>query len=308
MSIAVMSSVRLEGMGPLMSMTSGDEGVGGGSGGCRGYCYHNSLYYMHSLWVEMVAGGNDSEGGVHSRRLITESSNMMILGKDYHENGASGEDYDSAVAVAFGDSNSEATADQQASPSSPSANLQPYTLEDALYESSVFECMFAIIVYDPLTDTFIGLYNKNHRWKSGNKKLWKSMRDLAYMLRKVFPDRFNSDMPELVLAIGSGDYPHVRKSALPHLDGVAPVLMFGSAFQDADIYHNMLAMPMPEARHLECFYEWVKHDGGHVCEELRASKSDGGNLVFGGEYGFEWDSLIVSIVDIVWIVLFSLSL
>ena len=39
---------------------------------------------------------------------------------------------------------------------------------------------------------------------------------------------------------------------------------------------------------------WVLHDGEHVCKELRASKSDGGNLVFGKEYGFEWDGLIVS--------------
>ena len=31
-----------------------------------------------------------------------------------------------------------------------------------------------------------------------------------------------------------------------------------------------------------------------MCEELRASRSDGGNLVFGKEYGFEWDGLIVS--------------
>jgi hypothetical protein len=96
-------------------------------------------------------------------------------------------------------------------------------------------------------------------------------------------------MPEMVLTMGSGGYPQVRKSALPHLDGVAPVLMFGSAFRDTGIYRNILAMLMPVDRHLTCLVEWVMYKGKRVCNALLASRSfSNGLLVFGDEYGLKW--------------------
>ena len=160
-----------------------------------------------------VADTNGEEGIVKSQISLNGTSNVMIIGKGDYVNGGSGEDYDSAVAVAFSDGTSEATADQQASPSSPFENLQHYTLEDALYEASILESMFAILIYDPPTDKLIGLYNNDHKWRPDDKKLWKIIKYLTCILRKVFPERFNSSMPEWTLAIGSGDYPHVRKSA-----------------------------------------------------------------------------------------------
>ena len=124
----------------------------------------------------------------------------MIIGKGDYVNGGSGEDYYSAVVVAFGDGTSEATADQQPSPSSPFENLQYYTLEDVLYEASIFESMFAILIYNPPTDNFIGVYNNDHRWRPDNKKLRKILKYLTYILRKFFPERFNSSLPKLTLA------------------------------------------------------------------------------------------------------------
>ena len=139
------------------------------------------------------------------------------------------EDYNAAVDIAFNITHDHGRWKKL-------MNIQRYTLEDALYESFIFKATFALIVYNPPTDTFLGLYNKNHKWLTGNKKLWKSMWCLTFMLRKVFPERFNSNMPELVLAISSGDSPQVDKWKLPHSDGVAPVLMFGSSFHDTNVY------------------------------------------------------------------------
>jgi hypothetical protein len=105
-------------------------------------------------------------------------------------------------------------------------------------------------------------HHKDNAWaEKSEKKIWRSLASFVYTLRRLFPERFNPTMPEMVLTMGSGDYPQVRKSALPHLDGVAPVLMFGSAFRDTGIYRNMLVMPMPADRHLTCFVEWVMYEG-----------------------------------------------
>ena len=192
------------------------------------------------------------------------------------------EDYNAAVDIAINSTDNHGHWKK-------SINIQRYTLEDALYESSIFDATFALIVYNPPTDTFLGLYNKNNKWLTGNKKLWKSMRCLTFMLRKVFPERFNSNMPELVLAISSGDSPQVDKWKLPHSDGVAPVLMFGSSFRDTNVYKNMVAMPMPlPGLHLDCFVQWAQSDGKQLCKGLR--------LVFGEEKELQWDSLIVSFI------------
>ena len=120
------------------------------------------------------------------------------------------------------------------------------------------------------------------------------------MLRQTYPDRFTVTSPELVIPIASGDYPHVIANKIPHTNGVAPVLMFGSTFRDMNIYPNMVAMPMPPPEHMGCFVHWVQNNGnGHVCKQWMpgtpdGSSNGGGTLVFGEEYGLEYDDLIVS--------------
>mmetsp|Transcript_26905 Transcript_26905/g.57690 ORF Transcript_26905/g.57690 Transcript_26905/m.57690 type:complete len:599 (-) Transcript_26905:75-1871(-) len=198
------------------------------------------------------------------------------------------EDYDDAASLAdAADSLNDSTLDEQAA-ASP-LPLQPYTLQDTLSESKIFDYTFCILIYDPPTDKFIAMYSKDHIWKAGNKKLWRSMGHFSYMLRRTFPERFTVDSEEFVVAIGGGDYPHVKPYMLPYTEGVAPVLMFGSAFRDPNMYSNMMAMPMPEDHHLNCFVQWAEH--GHVCKALSAS-----NLAFGEEYGLEWDGLIPQLI------------
>ena len=135
------------------------------------------------------------------------------------------------------------------------------------------------------------------------------------MLRHLFPTRFTPTSSELIIPIASGDYPHVIPSKLPHTTGVAPVLMFGSTFRDVNIYPNMVAMPMPPQQHLGCFVEWVKSgrvckyllpssdnsvviidtddDGGAEEEKDSSSSTSDGTLVFGEDYGLEWNDLMV---------------
>ncbi|KAL9178380.1 hypothetical protein ACHAXT_000027 [Thalassiosira profunda] len=240
---------------------------------------------------------DEMEGEMEALEAVEEEAEVfrrtlmpVLMGEHEYE---TEDDYDAAARAA-----SEAPDVQR-----DEVPVQPYTLEDALSESNVFEYTFCVLVYDSPTDKFIALYSKNHKWKAGNKKLWKSVRYLAYMLRKTFPERFTPDAPELALAIGSGDYPHVHKSMLPHA-GTAPVLMFGSAFREQGMYSTMLAMPMPEPRHLNCFEEWAAR--GTVCDVLQAGKGPGGQrphgedvhggLAFGDEEGSGWDELIPQLI------------
>ena len=199
------------------------------------------------------------------------------------------DDYDAAAAVA-----SEART-SPARPARPA--LPPYRLNDTLADSRLWDYTFVLVAYDPPADAFVGLYNKDHQWRNGNKKLWKSLTQVVYALRRLFPERFRPDAPEFVFAVGSGDYPHVRRHALPlgRRHAGAPVLMFGSAFRDPDMYPNMIAMPMPASQHLDCFVSWVERE--KVCPEWRG-KSSGGKLLFpedtNGGIGLQWDDLIVS--------------
>jgi hypothetical protein len=133
------------------------------------------------------------------------------------------EDYDAAYRAA----------QEEEQPSSPSDRLrrsiQPYTLEDALSESNTFKKIFALIVYDPPSDKFIGLYSKDHQINGMGARLIHSTRTLVYMLRHIFPERFTPDKPELVLAISSGDYPSVRVSKVRNelLYNMLPLSFFG---------------------------------------------------------------------------------
>lgn len=192
--------------------------------------------------------------------------------------------------------------------------LPPYGIEDALRESRMWDYTFAIVVYDPPHDKFIGLYSKSHQWKQSNAKLFHAMRHLCHAVRRLFPGRFaGPGSPEMVFAIGGGDYPHVKRSELPRATdggGVAPVLMFGSAFRNGEVYPNMMPMPMPTPQHLDCFTHWI--DAGTVCKFWRerthfassdlevkeggdagANRRHGsdGKLIFGEGLGLQWDDL-----------------
>mmetsp|Transcript_42616 Transcript_42616/g.89429 ORF Transcript_42616/g.89429 Transcript_42616/m.89429 type:complete len:584 (+) Transcript_42616:84-1835(+) len=174
--------------------------------------------------------------------------------------------------------------------------IQPYTLQDALEESKVWKRAFGILVYDPERDIFVGHYNRKNKWLNCNKKLFNALRTLAFILRKVFPDRFcGADCDELVIPVGAGDAPHVYKWKLPYTSGKAPTLMFGSAFRDTSLYSNMIAMPMPTPLHLQCFGQWAKNDGTEVCKLLQSSTGEG--VVFFDDLGLKWNDLTPQVVS-----------
>mmetsp|Transcript_32904 Transcript_32904/g.55942 ORF Transcript_32904/g.55942 Transcript_32904/m.55942 type:complete len:576 (-) Transcript_32904:221-1948(-) len=174
--------------------------------------------------------------------------------------------------------------------------IQPYTLQDALEESKVWKRAFGILVYDPERDIFVGHYNRKNKWLNCNKKLFNALRTLAFILRKVFPDRFcGADCDELVIPVGGGDYPHIVKAKLPYTSGKAPTLMFGSAFRDTSLYPNMIAMPMPTPLHLQCFGQWAKNDGTEVCKLLQSSTGEG--VVFFDDLGLKWNDLTPQVVS-----------
>ena len=78
-------------------------------------------------------------------------------------------------------------------------------------------------------------------------------------------------------------------SKLPHLNGVAPVLQFGSSFRDTSVYPNMIDMPMPGGDlHMGCFLHWSVSGKTDVCKRLTTMVDD-------YNVGNEWNSLIVSI-------------
>jgi len=235
---------------------------------------------------ESSSNNNDSDKiQMEMKELMEDEATMNRLLMGIEVNYVVEEDYDAAAAAGAASLPADHDHDLQ---QPPPTSLAPYTLLDTLQESEMFEYTFCILIYDPTSDEFLVYYNKYHKWKNGNKKLWKSIRYVSYMLRTTFPHRFTPSSPELVLAIGSGDYPHVKRGLLPY-KGTAPVLMFGSSFSDSNEYENMMAMPMPEQHHLFCFEEYMEK--GRPCKEMT-----GDELMFGDELGLEWDDLTPQLV------------
>lgn len=177
-----------------------------------------------------------------------------------------------------------------------------------------FHDSFGVLVYDPQTDKFIAHYSTNIRWTPGCHKLVMAFKNTANMLRELFPDRFNPKLngnSELILAIGSGDYPKLnwnncllqqRDDCFPteNTDGedanivMSPILQFGSVFR-RPLLSTMIAMPLPQTNHLSCFHNWSVHH--RVCEYLlpRTPKNPNG-LVFGESIQLRYHDLIPQIV------------
>mmetsp|Transcript_41538 Transcript_41538/g.87173 ORF Transcript_41538/g.87173 Transcript_41538/m.87173 type:complete len:623 (-) Transcript_41538:20-1888(-) len=310
-SIAIAATLCLRGFGTTSSSSSSI----GSSSGSNSESEHPSTISLVEEMMQLEERllmnnnnnneeeeNNNNESHLYDRRFL-HSNNKIILPSNTPSvavGGYTGErDYDAAFAAAESLPSNPRSIALQTAPSSKQLLEPYYTLGDALLESDIFEYTFALIIYDPPNDKFYGMYHQHHKWKPSNKKLWKSMKYLVYMLRTLFPARFTPQSDELVLAIGSGDYPHVRKHLIPHLDGKAPVLMFGSSFRDTEgVYSNMIPMPMPEPHHLYCLERWMSYK--KICKELRPMNGEfggeNGELAFGEEFGLEWDNLIPQLV------------
>jgi len=249
------------------------------------------LTSLHKI-INFTTIKNDDDNNQSFYRRMLSYPNMNGKGdnliakyeSDSYNNNETFADYDAAAALAFDDHKIGKSLRNNNNTSSYH-NIQNYTITDTIYETTMFNTMFALLLYDPTTNKFLVLYSKDSdKYKQGNKKLWRAINTLCYLLRRIFPQRFTPQSEELVIAIGGGDYPHVHLNKLPHVDGIAPVLMFGSSFQDdTKLYPNMIAMPMPVREHLDCFTYWVESGMKKVCSALSSLKFDE-----------QWDSLIVS--------------
>ena len=69
--------------------------------------------------------------------------------------------------------------------------LAPYTLEDLLDASSLFQDTYGLLVYDPAEDDFKLFYNnQKHKWIALCVKLSVSFQVFTELLRQSFPERF----------------------------------------------------------------------------------------------------------------------
>ncbi|KAL7464741.1 hypothetical protein ACHAXS_005081 [Conticribra weissflogii] len=180
--------------------------------------------------------------------------------------------------------------------------IRPYNLTDVLLAADVFERTFAALVWDPSEDAFVAYYSKRHYWASGGEKLLGAIKQLSFLLRRRFPQRFQKGNGlEFAVAVSSGDYPAVivddecARGASSGARGArtVPVLQFGSVFRSKGCFSNLVAMPMPDGHHLTCFEEWARK--GRVCKGWR-SVEDGGELMFPESVGIPFEELIPQVV------------
>ena len=211
--------------------------------------------------------------------------------------------------------------------------LPSYTMGQVIDAANTFTAQYAIVVYDPSRDVFIGYYSQNHQWVTSGatmKKLRSTITALCWLLRKLFPERFTPDSPEFVLALSGGDYPLLRdhdcirrvrvnimdkrsssRSSSSSNSGPCEEQQQqlgkgrGMTFKyKAPILHfgsvfaqplfpNVIAMPMPGV-HLNCFEQWFT--SRKICPHFLPSYMKPGGLVFGEEIGLEWDDLVPQLI------------
>ena len=207
------------------------------------------------------------------------------------------ENWESTIATSTETASANASATTQTN--SPKYTISPYNLTDVFLSADIFDNNYATVIWDPTEDLFIGYYSQRHYWVPGCSKLLTSIKKFTYMLKTLFPWRFQKGISaEFAFAISSGDFPAVKptdcvmqRKSLPCAE-TAPILHFGSVFQ-RPLFPSMIAMPMPDGHHLRCFEAWVMHKA--ICSGLR-SVSDGGELVFGDKIRKKWKELTPQVV------------
>ncbi len=116
---------------------------------------------------------------------------------------------------------------------------------------------------------------------------------LSHDLRHLYPERINTNASELALVIAWGDYPFTKKESKIQypVKQLAPILQFGSVFKQTNL--PIIAMPMPQDNHLDCFHKWVA--SMKICNHYRPRTSNNpAGLVFAETA--QWDDLIPQIV------------
>ena len=68
--------------------------------------------------------------------------------------------------------------------------LTPYTMEDIIAATSLYQQAYGILIYDPEDDDFKLFYNNKMPWKPSAAKMSSSFQLFTKLLRLSFPDRF----------------------------------------------------------------------------------------------------------------------
>ncbi|KAL3827155.1 hypothetical protein ACHAXA_006710 [Cyclostephanos tholiformis] len=195
-----------------------------------------------------------------------------------------------------------------------SNRVPPYSLADVVHAVPHFRDNLAVIVYDPRDDVFVMHYPIGMTWTKGCKKLVTSFEILANSLRIMFPERFDPTatpvVPELAMAISSGDYPSLHWNECMRsgdrdcddgdddVGGSSPstVLHFGSVFRSSALLPvTMLPMPMPQWNHLHCFHYWTLHR--KICPYYLPRDTDNSDGLMNADIlGLRYDDLIPQVI------------
>ena len=250
--------------------------------------------------------GGELEGII--KDLENESSNRHYNNRlEIMEEGFGGSDYDINYAkYAMGGKGVSPNTDERRTYHhliDSKQPLPPYNLKEVVDSTLIYNGALGILVYDPDDDKFVLLYSTRHQWHEENDKLLEAFKTVSYLLRKLFPDRFQGvNSSEFAMPISAGGYPHVttkdcvkeafdkgleKQSCVESHFTKAPILHFGNVFSNEYMYPNIIPMPMP-GNHLYCFRQWA--DSRTICEELR-------HLVYGDEgIQLQWSQLIPQVI------------
>eukprot|EP00985_Skeletonema_marinoi_P028864 scaffold26193_cov153-Skeletonema_marinoi.AAC.3 len=160
--------------------------------------------------------------------------------------------------------------------------LPPYNVKDVVASTVVYNEALALLIYNPADDEFLLSYSRRHPWSAENEALLESFKGVSYLLRTLFPQRFQGmKSKEFSVALSAGTFPHVKttdcvKQAFevgvekqPCVESHftrSPILHFGNVFSSEHMYPNIIPMPKP-GKQLGCFQHWTETKT--VCDELQ---------------------------------------
>jgi len=195
-----------------------------------------------------------------------------------------------------------------------SAMMKQYTQREIIATVQHFNRELLLVAYTAETDDFIVLlpgYVDQPRpiCDGGCIRIKNIIQTVLFAFRKQMPFRFPQyGGKDLLFLVSTGDLPRLTRQCLEHpifckrQIGFAPILHFGSLFQDKTILPSVVLMPPPAplTRHLKCMQEWqISH---RVCDCLlpkQTSDFGGGNcgFVFGEHVNnMQWEDLKPQVV------------
>jgi len=207
-----------------------------------------------------------------------------------------------------------------------SAPMKQYTQQEIIATLPHFHKELLLVVYAAETDEFIVLLPRSAdqpppKCDGGCVRIKNIMPAVLYAFRNRFSARFpERGGKDLLFLVSTGDTPRLSRDCLQnpaackrHTD-FAPILHFGSGYQDDTILPSLVIMPPPPTRHLRCMHEWqIDHK---VCEFLKPIRTNilgvgTGGIVFGEHAnhnlrgwidregktrGFKWEDLEPQVV------------